>query len=129
MRTDRALNQKSVNQKSGGRGQAEDKGELAITHYKVQHRFQDATLVSVRLETGRRNQIRVHLAEHGHPVLGDQRYQPEQAAHTRWPYKRLALHARVLGFVHPVTGEKLRFEAALPPEFDKFSRGAGLVSI
>ena len=125
LRTDRALNQKSVNQKSGGRGQVEDKGELAITHYTVQQRYQDATLVAVRLETGRRNQIRVHLAEQGHPVLGDQRYQPEQAAHSRWPYKRLALHARVLGFVHPVTGEKLRFEAALPAEFDKFSRGAG----
>src|SRR5205085_10943445 len=58
-------------------------GQLAITHYRVISRLADATLVQVRLETGRRNQIRVHFAEAGHPVLGDPRYQPELAAHRR----------------------------------------------
>ncbi|MGH8248767.1 MAG: RluA family pseudouridine synthase, partial [Gammaproteobacteria bacterium] len=79
-----------------------------------------ASLVQVWLETGRRNQIRVHFAEAGHPVLGDPRYRPDLAAHPHWPYKRLALHAQVLGFEHPITGVPLRFESPLPAEFDRF---------
>jgi 23S rRNA pseudouridine1911/1915/1917 synthase len=100
----------------------EDKeiGQLAITHYRVIARLQNTTLVQVRLETGRRNQIRVQFAETGHPVLGDTRYRPELAAHPHWPHKRLALHARLLGFEHPVTGQPLRFEAALPDEMERF---------
>jgi 23S rRNA pseudouridine1911/1915/1917 synthase len=77
----------------------------------------DVTLVAVRLETGRRNQIRVHFAEMGHPVLGDRRYGAAQAAHPAWLYRRLALHAASLGFSHPVTGEPLEFHAPLPREF------------
>src|SRR5262249_52015609 len=73
-------------------------GQLAITTFRVVKMLGAATLVQVRLETGRRNQIRVHFAEAGHPVLGDPRYEPERAAHRRWPHKRLALHARLLGF-------------------------------
>jgi 23S rRNA pseudouridine1911/1915/1917 synthase len=96
-------------------------GELAISHFEVRARFADATLLAVRLETGRRNQIRAQFAELGHPVLGDTRYRPELAAHRRWPYPRLALHARLLGFRHPVTGEALRFECPLPREFDGFA--------
>jgi 23S rRNA pseudouridine1911/1915/1917 synthase len=99
-------------------------GQLAITHYRVVSVLRDTTLVQVRLETGRRNQIRVHFAEAGHPVLGDPRYRPEQAAHPHWPHKRLALHARLLGFEHPVTGQPLRFEAALPAEMERFIAGA-----
>ena len=100
----------------------EDKeiGQLAITHYRVISRVGDATLVQVRLETGRRNQIRVHFAEAGHPVLGDARYRPELATHPHWPHKRLALHARLLGFEHPLTGQALRFESALPEEMQRF---------
>jgi 23S rRNA pseudouridine1911/1915/1917 synthase len=101
----------------------EDIGQLAITHYRVISQFQDTTLVQVRLETGRRNQIRVHFAEAGHPVLGDPRYRPELAAHPHWPHKRLALHARLLAFEHPVTGNPLRFEAALPAEMERFITG------
>lgn len=97
-------------------------GQLAITHFRVISHHGDATLVQVRLETGRRNQIRVHFAEAGHPVLGDPRYRPEEAAHRRWPYKRLALHARLLGFDHPVSGQSLRFEAPVPREFNDFLR-------
>jgi 23S rRNA pseudouridine1911/1915/1917 synthase len=78
--------------------------------------------VQVRLETGRRNQIRVHFAEAGNPVLGDPRYRPDQAAHPHWPHERLALHARLLGFEHPITGQPLRFEAPLPDEMERFIR-------
>ena len=105
---------KSLNQKSSAQG------ELAITHYRVVTRFANATLVSVHLETGRRNQIRVHFAEMGHPVLGDTRYETRKAHHSNWPYKRLALHAKVLGFEHPVDHTPLRFEQELPREFTAF---------
>lgn len=95
-------------------------GQLAITHYRVVAHLDGATLVQVRLETGRRNQIRVHFAEAEHPVLGDPRYQADVAQHPRWPYKRLALHARLLGFEHPVTGQSLRLESPLPAEMERF---------
>jgi len=95
-------------------------GQLAITHYRVIAHLDRATLVQVRLETGRRNQIRVHFAECGHPVLGDERYEPELAAHPHWPHRRLALHARLLGFIHPVTGQPLRLESPLPEEMARF---------
>src|SRR6185503_15777677 len=68
------------------------KGELAVTHYEVEAQANGATIVRVRLETGRRNQIRVHFAEAGHPVLGDPRYRTDLAVHPRWSYRRLALH-------------------------------------
>ncbi len=68
-------------------------GELAITHYEVRNQFNDAAILSVQLETGRRNQIRVHLADLGHPILGDPRYRSAEAVHRFWPYSRLALHA------------------------------------
>lgn len=97
-------------------------GELAITHYVVKDHWKDTTLVEVQLETGRRNQIRVHLAELGHPILGDPRYRPQEAEHQHWPYKRLALHAETLGFVHPVSGESLLFKAPWPQEFRDFQR-------
>ena len=100
----------------------EEIGQLAITHYRVIEQLEGATLVQVRLETGRRNQIRVHFAEAGHPVLGDERYRPDLAAHPHWRHERLALHARLLGFTHPVTEEPLRFEAPLPAEIDDFLR-------
>ncbi len=105
---------KSLNQRSSAQG------ELAITHYRVVTRFANASLLSVNLETGRRNQIRVHFAEMGHPVLGDMRYEPHRSSHGNWPYKRLALHAKVLGFEHPVDKRPLRFEEDLPKEFTAF---------
>ncbi|HET9237506.1 MAG TPA: RluA family pseudouridine synthase [Oligoflexus sp.] len=114
LQTDKALNQKSST-----------RGELAITHYRVITRYPDSSLVAVNLETGRRNQIRVHFAEMGHPILGDERYEKDRAFHPDWPYKRLALHARMLGFNHPVTRRELRFEAEVPEEFKRFSRRFG----
>ena len=94
--------------------------QLAITHYRVIESLDDATVVQIWLETGRRNQIRVHFAETNHPVLGDPRYQPELAVHSRWTTKRIALHARSLGFEHPVLKDMYRFETELPPAFVDF---------
>ncbi|MFM8475494.1 MAG: pseudouridine synthase, partial [Planctomycetaceae bacterium] len=106
-------------------------GEIAITHWKLLARFPNSTRspavsrLQIRLETGRRNQIRVHLAEAGHPVLGEARYRPELLAEIPWREKRLALHAAVLGFIHPRTGQPLNFESPLPPEFNGFLRFIG----
>ncbi|MGE0760926.1 MAG: RluA family pseudouridine synthase [Pirellulaceae bacterium] len=95
-------------------------GELAVTHYQVTRRCANATVVEVTLETGRRNQIRVHFAESGHPVLGDPRYGNRAAPQVAWPHRRLALHAATLGFRHPVDGRSLRFRSPLPPEMSEF---------
>jgi len=97
-----------------------DDGELAITHYRLERLVHGCSFVRVWLETGRRNQIRVHFAEAGHPVLGDPRYRPDISAHSQWRAKRLALHAAVLGFRHPITKRDLRFEAPLPAGMRKF---------
>jgi 23S rRNA pseudouridine1911/1915/1917 synthase len=110
--TDRALNQHSV------RGLAE-RGQLAVTHFEVVAASQRATCVKVSLETGRRNQIRVHLCEAGHPVLGDRRYGSHQVPNPVWPFRRMALHAASLGFLHPVSGAPLIFSAPPPPEFSR----------
>lgn len=115
--TDDHLNRYSCAEEHGG--------ELAITHYRRLAMYeQHATLVEVHLETGRRNQIRVHLAEAGHPVIGDSRYGRDLPPHPFWPYKRLALHAESLGFEHPVTGRSLTFRQPLPPEMLDFQRRA-----
>ena len=98
----------------------ESQGQLAITHYRVLKELRDTTVVEVQLETGRRNQIRVHFAEHGHPVLGDGRYRRKEAMHDRWPTKRIALHAISLGLEHPVTGERLQFESVVPNSMKRF---------
>lgn len=87
-------------------------GQKAVTHYRVLKRTPQLTFLEVRLETGRKNQIRVHMQEMGHPVAGDKKY---GATRTRMP--RLGLHARVLAFRHPVTKEALRFETPIPPLF------------
>lgn len=101
-----------------------EQGELAITHYATKLVWNDASLVEVRLETGRRNQIRVHLAEANHPILGDPRYRSDLASHRAWPHRRIALHAETLAFHHPGSGEKLTFQAPWPQEFRDFQRAA-----
>ncbi|HTN75434.1 MAG TPA: RluA family pseudouridine synthase [Pirellulaceae bacterium] len=98
----------------------ETEGEHAITHFRVLERLRFATLVEVWLETGRRNQIRVHFAEAGHPVIGDQRYRPQEARDRLWDSSRLALHAVELAFEHPVTGENCHFKLPMPQEMAKF---------
>jgi 23S rRNA pseudouridine1911/1915/1917 synthase len=90
----------------------------AVTHYRVLERTRGRTLVELTLETGRRHQIRVHLADAGCPVIGDTKY----GAKTN-PAKRLALHSWALGFPHPVTGRQLRFESPLPAELARLVRG------
>jgi 23S rRNA pseudouridine1911/1915/1917 synthase len=91
-------------------------GKRAVTHLDVVEVLAGATLVSVRLETGRTHQIRLHLAGLGTPIAGDHQHGGE-ASRTFTPRApRLALHAAMLGFTHPATGERVRFERALPDE-------------
>jgi 23S rRNA pseudouridine1911/1915/1917 synthase len=87
-------------------------GRRAVTHVSVVERFPSATLVHCRLETGRTHQIRLHALHLGHPVLGDRRY----GEPTPGDPPRMALHATVLGFLHPRTGEALRFESPWPED-------------
>ena len=89
----------------------------AITHYKVLQRFGDYTYIQCQLETGRTHQIRVHMSSIGHPLLGYSVYGPKKC-----PYPKLqgqTLHAKVLGFVHPRTGEYIETEAPLPSYFSE----------
>ena len=87
----------------------------AVTHYRVLERFGGFTLVEAVLETGRTHQVRVHMAYSRHPLLGDTLYGP---AKNRYGAKRQMLHAGVLGFVHPVTGEYMEFNSPLPQDFE-----------
>ena len=92
-------------------------GVRAITHYDVVERFgAAATLVACRLETGRTHQIRIHLAEVGHPVVSDPVYRPASRPAFPASFSRQALHAQALGFIHPFTGSGLRVEARLPAD-------------
>ena len=99
-------------------------GQLAITNYKVLQELEsglenpesEISLVELNLETGRTNQIRVHMASLGHPVVGDRKY---GHGNDSSPIDRLCLHARVLEFIHPMTEKKVRFETPLPKEFSK----------
>ena len=84
-------------------------GVEAITHYKVLKRSREYTLLEVKLDTGRKNQIRVHMKDIGHVVVGDKKYGSRQN-----PIGRTALHARVLSFIHPITRAVVRYETAIP---------------
>ena len=85
----------------------------AVTHYDVIERFPHASLLAVRLDTGRTHQIRVHMKRIGHPVCGDITYAPERSG---MPISRQALHAQKLSFAHPVTGKLVAVEAPLPAD-------------
>ena len=89
-------------------------GKYAVTHYHVLDRTTEHSLVEFKLETGRKNQIRVHSADMGHPVCGDPKY-----GNGDDPLHRLCLHAWLLCFHHPVTGEPMEFETPVPTEFRK----------
>jgi 23S rRNA pseudouridine1911/1915/1917 synthase len=91
------------------------RGKRAVTHFEVQRRFEVASRVLVRLETGRTHQIRVHFSEAGFPLLGDALY-GSRASRQIDVIARQALHAWRLAFPHPVTGRRLRFEAPEPPD-------------
>ena len=87
-------------------------GKYAVTHFYVLDRTPDLSLVEFKLETGRKNQIRVHAADMGHPVCGDSKYGDGSD-----PLHRLCLHAFLLCFNHPVTGESMEFETPIPAQF------------
>lgn len=92
-------------------------GREAITHYTVLERFGNFTYIACQLETGRTHQIRVHMASLGHPLLGDAVYGPQKC-----PIPNLqgqTLHAKILGIIHPTTGEYMEFDAPLPEYFEK----------
>lgn len=91
-------------------------GRRAVTHVEPLERFAEATLLAVRLETGRTHQIRIHLAGLGHPLAGDAQHGGERSRTFTPRPPRLALHAAVLGFRHPATGAQVRWEAPLPDE-------------
>ncbi|MCQ4935784.1 MULTISPECIES: RluA family pseudouridine synthase [Anaerotignum] len=88
----------------------------AVTHYRVLERMGNFTFIEAQLETGRTHQIRVHLTFIGHPLLGDTVYGPKKQP---FHLEGQALHARVLGFVHPSTGQYMEFEAPLPENYEK----------
>lgn len=93
-----------------------DEGQLAVTRYKVLRRKNGYTLLELELDTGRKNQIRVHLKHIGHPIAGDRRYGAKSS-----PIHRLALHARTLRFVHPITRREMDFSTPIPASFLKMT--------
>jgi len=90
------------------------KGQLAVTNYTTIKNNDQYSLLKVNLDTGRKNQIRVHLKDLGHPIIGDKKY-----GSSCNPIGRLALHAWVLAFTHPLTQKKVRFETSVPGSFLK----------
>ena len=109
-----------------------EQGKPAVTHYRVLERFGYVTLVECRLETGRTHQIRVHMKQIGHPLFNDERYGGSEilrgthfAKYKQFVYNcfalcpRQCLHARTLGFIHPVTGEEIHLESGIPEDMQQ----------
>ena len=94
--------------------QTPDDGQKAITNYKLLKSGKQFSMLEVKLETGRKNQIRVHMKDLGHPVTGDKKYGAKLN-----PIGQMGLHARVLSFKHPVTGKTMRFDTPIPGKFLK----------
>ena len=103
-----------------------EEGQKAVTHYERIKVFPHlvATHIACRLETGRTHQIRVHMASVGHSLIGDQTYGiiPKGAPTPARKFPRQALHAGVLGFVHPRTGKFMCFEVPLPPDMEQLEK-------
>ncbi len=95
-------------------GSSPEDGQEAVTHYKVLEAGTRYSLLEIRLETGRKNQIRVHMKDIGHSIIGDKKY----GAMTN-PIGRLGLHAHILSFYHPVSGKLMRFETEVPKKFSQ----------
>jgi len=99
------------------------KGKRAVTHWRKLRDLRDAALVECKLETGRTHQVRVHMASIGHPLLGDPVYGRTKQAHRKdletLNFRRQALHAAVLGFIHPITREALSFESEMPADMQE----------
>jgi 23S rRNA pseudouridine1911/1915/1917 synthase len=98
---------------------AHPEAKYAVTHYRTIESDKKHSMLEVTLETGRKNQIRAHLSEAGHPIVGDRMYGSEVN-----PIGRLGLHAKLLGFDHPMTGKHLVFTAPVPKAFRDLFRGA-----
>ena len=95
-------------------------GQRAVTHYKKIKSNSAFSLLQINLETGRKHQIRVHMQDINHPIIGDSKY-----GATQNPIRRMGLHAQVLAFTHPKTGELCRFETEIPRKFlQLFSSGS-----
>jgi 23S rRNA pseudouridine1911/1915/1917 synthase len=105
---------------------AEGRGKRAVTHYRLVTALRAASLVECRLETGRTHQVRVHMTSLGHPLLGDASYGRTRSEHrellNRLGFHRQALHAAELGFIHPITREKLSFKSAVPSDMQELFR-------
>lgn len=102
--------------------QREGRGKHAVTHYRTLQRLDRAALLECRLETGRTHQVRVHMAHIGHPLVGDPVYSrggAHKALLAELGFRRQALHAAVLGFVHPVSSQTVRFESPIADDMQK----------
>lgn len=95
----------------------EKNSKNAVTHYRVLKRFAEYSLVECKLETGRTHQIRVHMASIGHPVMGDKTYGVKKE---KYNLSGQLLHAKIVGFIHPITKEYMEFETEIPERFEKF---------
>lgn len=108
------------------------RGKHAVTHYRVIKRLNGCSVVECRLETGRTHQVRVHLASIGHALLGDQAYGRANAKIRpllqKLGFQRQALHAAVLGFIHPVTGNQLRFSSECPDDMRELIDESGHIN-
>ena len=106
------------------------RGKRAVTHWKRLELLNDAALVECRLETGRTHQVRVHMASIGHPLVGDPVYGRGKTTHrellNQLDFKRQALHAAHLGFIHPVTKGRLSFDSALPSDMQELFTALGV---
>jgi 23S rRNA pseudouridine1911/1915/1917 synthase len=109
---------------------AAGKGKRAVTHWERKEILRDAALVECRLETGRTHQVRVHMASIGHPLVGDPVYGRGKTTHRKLlnqlDFKRQALHAAHLGFIHPVTKGRLSFDSALPSDMQELFTALGV---
>ncbi len=100
--------------------QNSQQGQKAVTHYKKLNANKQYSLLQINLETGRKHQIRVHMQDINHPIIGDKKYGSSQS-----PLRRMGLHAQVLAFTHPKTGSLCRFETEIPHKFlQLFARAA-----
>lgn len=101
----------------------EGRGKHAVTHYRVLERLSGAAMIECRLETGRTHQVRVHMTHLGHPLIGDPVYGRDRKGFKSiletLGFKRQALHAKTLGFIHPVTEKPLLFQSALPADMQE----------
>ena len=100
-----------------------ERGKRAVTHWRLLARLKDAALVECRLETGRTHQIRVHMASIGHALVGDPVYGRTRKAHKallkELGFERQALHAARLGFIHPISRDRLSFDSPLPSDMQQ----------